>query len=102
MGLYEKDDLGVAMLRLRAGDTHRKANLLFSERELRLAGVSHSVCSYSLYRSELAMFQVRPPEYLSEKEVSFLPHFLAKLYSLPGSDEPPQSCGPIGKGRPCW
>jgi len=51
-----------------------------------LVGVCHSTCGATKYR--YGHFQMCPPDYLSDEQVSFLMHFFYRLYSLPGGMEP--------------
>ncbi len=65
-----------------------RPTILFSTKRPELVGLCHSGCSYGLYRYDFSGFQMCPPDYLSQEEVSFLMHFYPKLYSLPGGEEP--------------
>ncbi len=63
-----------------------RPTLIFSTDEPKLIGLSHSTCCATKYR--YGQYQTCPPYYLSDEQVSFLMHFLSKLYSLPGGMEP--------------
>jgi hypothetical protein len=51
-----------------------------------LVGICHSTCGYGRY--QLDPFQMCPPNYLSDKQLSFLMHFVHWLYTLPGGMNP--------------
>jgi hypothetical protein len=51
-----------------------------------LLGLVHSRCGYS--QSGYSHFQMRPPDYLSAGQVSFLMHCYPRLHSLPGGLQP--------------
>ena len=62
--------------------------VVFSTDKAGLVGLCHSRCSYGLFRYRYYWFRMRPPDYLSSEQVSFLMHFYPRLYSLPGGMEP--------------
>ncbi len=51
-----------------------------------MIGICHSKCGYSRY--SYGHFQMCPPDYLSDEQVSFLVQFYYRLYNLPGGQEP--------------
>jgi len=51
-----------------------------------MVGICHSTCGSRRY--SYGHFQMCPPDYLSEEQISFLVQFYPKLYSLPGRDKP--------------
>lgn len=66
---------------------HRgKPTLLFATDRSEMLGICHSTCGYRRYR--YGQFQMCPPHYLSDEQISFLVQFYHKLYSLPGGQEP--------------
>ena len=65
-----------------------KPCVVFSTDKAGLVGLCHSRCSYGLFRYRYYWFPMRPPDYLSSEQVSFLMHFYLRLYSLPGGMEP--------------
>jgi len=60
--------------------------ILFITDKPMLVGVCHSTCGATKYR--YGHFQMCPPDYLSDEQVSFLMHFFYRLFSLPGGMEP--------------
>jgi hypothetical protein len=66
---------------------HRgKPTLLFATDRPAMAGICHSTCGYG--KLNYGQFQMCPPYYLSDEQVSFLVQFHHRLYSLPGGQEP--------------
>ena len=63
-----------------------RPTLIFPTDEPKLLGISHSTCCATKYR--YGHYQMCPPDYLSDEQVSFLVHFFHRLYSLPGGWEP--------------
>ena len=63
-----------------------RPTLIFSMDEPKLIGLSHSTCCATKYR--YGHYQMCPPDYLSEEQISFLVQFFYRLYSLPGGSEP--------------
>ena len=63
-----------------------RPTLIFSMDEPELVGISHSTCCATKYN--YGHFQMCPPDYLSEEQISFLVHYFYRLYSLPGGMEP--------------
>lgn len=63
-----------------------KPMILFITDKPMLVGVCHSTCGATKYRYD--HFQMCPPDYLSDEQVSFLMHFFYRLFSLPGGMEP--------------
>ncbi len=63
-----------------------RPTLLFATDRAELLGVCHSTCGYS--KSQLAHFQMCPPDQLSGEQVSLLAPFFHRLYTLPGGVEP--------------
>ncbi len=49
-------------------------------------GICHSTCGYG--KLQYGHFQMRPPDYLSDEQISFLTQFYYRLYNLPGGQEP--------------
>jgi len=62
-----------------------KPSLIFATDSPELIGVAHSSCSAKKFKYE--RFQMCPPDYLSNDQVSFLLHFFPMLYKLPGGSE---------------
>ena len=62
--------------------------VVFSTDKAGFVGVCHAKCSYDLHRYGCGWFHMRPPDYLSVEQVSFLMHFYPKLYGLPGAMQP--------------
>ena len=66
---------------------HRgKPTILFATDRPMMLGICHSKCSYDRY--SYGLFQMRPPDYLSGEQISFLVQFYHRLYNLPGGQEP--------------
>ena len=65
-----------------------KPCVVFSTDKTELVGLCHSRCSYGLYQYDYGWFQMCPPDYLSEEQLSFLVQFYYRLYNLPGGQEP--------------
>ena len=63
-----------------------RPTLIFSMDEPKLFGISHSICCATKYN--YGHFQMCPPDYLSDEQISFLVQFYHRLYSLPGGQEP--------------
>ena len=63
-----------------------RPTLVFSTDEPKLVGLSHSTCCATKYR--YGHFQMCPPDYLSDEQISFLVQFYHRLYSLLGGQEP--------------
>ena len=63
-----------------------RPTLIFSTDEPKLIGLSHSTCCATKYR--YGHYQMCPPDYLSDEQISFLVQFFPRLYSLPGGMEP--------------
>lgn len=63
-----------------------KPTLLFAIDRPMLLGICHSTCGYSRYK--YGHFQMCPPNYLSDEQISFLVQFYYRLYTLPGGQEP--------------
>jgi len=63
-----------------------KPMILFLTDKPMLVGICHSTCGATKYR--YGHFQMCPPDYLSNQQVSFLMHFFYRLFSLPGGMEP--------------
>lgn len=63
-----------------------RPTLIFSTDEPKLFGISHSTCCATKYN--YGHFQMCPPDYFSDEQVSFLVQFFYRLYSLPGGLEP--------------
>lgn len=63
-----------------------KPTLLFATDRPMMVGICHSTCGYGRYN--YGHFQMCPPHYLSNEQISFLVEFFHKLYSLPGGQEP--------------
>ena len=63
-----------------------RPTILFATDKPMILGVCHSRCSYSQYI--YGHFQMCPPKYLSEEQLSFLVQFYFRLYNLPGGQEP--------------
>jgi len=51
-----------------------------------MVGICHSTCGSR--RHSYGHFQMCPPDYLSDEQVSFLVQFFPKLYNLPGGTKP--------------
>lgn len=49
-------------------------------------GIGHSKCAFN--QNRYGLFQMCPPHYLSDEQISFLVHFYHRLYNLPGRQEP--------------
>jgi hypothetical protein len=62
-----------------------RPTILFYVENPRLSGICHSKCGYS--QPALAHFQMRPQDYLSEAQISFLVQFYPGLHHLPGLRE---------------
>ena len=66
---------------------HRgKPTILFATDRPIMIGICHSKCSYSRY--SYGHFQMCPPDYLSDEQISFLVQFYYRFYKLPGGQEP--------------
>ena len=63
-----------------------RPTLIFSMDEPKLFGISHSTCCATKYN--YGHYQMCPPDYFSDEQISFLMHFFHRLYSLPGGFEP--------------
>ncbi|MBT9162432.1 MAG: hypothetical protein DDT27_00990 [Dehalococcoidia bacterium] len=63
-----------------------KPTLLFATDRPIMVGICHSTCGYGRYN--WGKFQMCPPDYLSDEQISFLVQFYPRLYSLPGRQEP--------------
>ena len=63
-----------------------RPTILFATDKAMMLGICHSTCGYS--RFQHGHFQMRPPAYLPDEQLSFLVQFFYSLYSLPGSQEP--------------
>lgn len=63
-----------------------KPTILLGTDKPMIVGICHSTCGSGKY--SYGQFQMRPPDYLSDEQVSFLAHFFSRLYSLPGGFEP--------------
>ena len=64
-----------------------KPTILFATDDLpMMVGICHSTCGSRRY--SYGHFQMCPPDYLSDQQVSFLVQFFHKLYSLPGGTKP--------------
>jgi len=63
-----------------------KPTILFATDRPEMLGICHSTCGYRWYR--YGQFQMCPPHYLSDEQISFLVQSYHKLYSLPGGQEP--------------
>ena len=63
-----------------------RPTLIFSTDEPKLFGISHSTCCATKYN--YGHFQMCPPDYLSDEQISFLVPFFHRLYSLPGGMKP--------------
>lgn len=63
-----------------------RPTLLFATDKPELVGVCHSTCSYG--QNRYGHFQLCPPHYLTNEQVSLLAPFFHRLYSLPGGHEP--------------
>ena len=63
-----------------------KPTLLFATDRPEMLGICHSTCGYRWYR--YGQFQMCPPYYLSDEQISFLMYFFYRLYSLPGGEDP--------------
>jgi len=66
--------------------TRGKPMILFTTDRPALVGICHSTCGATKYR--YVHFQMCPPDYLSDEQVSFLMHYFYKLFSLPGGEDP--------------
>ncbi len=62
-----------------------KPTILFATDRPTMIGISHSKCTYDRY--QYGLFQMCPPYYLSDAQISFLVQFYHRLYSLPGGQE---------------
>lgn len=62
----------------------RPTILLGVEKPL-MVGICHSTCGYRWFR--YGHFQMRPPDYLSSEQVSFLVQLYFRFYNLPGGRE---------------
>ena len=60
--------------------------ILFATDSPIIMGISHSKCAYKQYR--YGLFQMCPPDYLSDEQMSFLVQAYYRLYNLPGGQEP--------------
>lgn len=66
---------------------HRgRPTLLFATDRPLMLGICHSTCGYG--RPYYGQFQMCPPYYLSDEQISFLVPFYHRLFSLPGGQEP--------------
>ena len=66
---------------------HRgKPTIFFATDRPMMLGICHSKCSYGRYN--YGHFQMCPPDYLSDEQISFLVEFYHRLYSLPGGQDP--------------
>ena len=63
-----------------------KPALIFSLKQPRLVGLSHSTCSATKYR--YGRYQISPPQQMSTEQVTFLVNFYPRLYALPGAQQP--------------
>ncbi len=63
-----------------------KPTILFATDKPEIVGICHTTCGYRWYR--YGQFQMCPPYYLSDEQISFLVQFFHRLYSLPGGQEP--------------
>jgi len=63
-----------------------KPTILFATDRPEMIGICHSTCGYRWFR--YGHFQMCPPGYLSDEQISFLVQFFHRLYSLPGGQEP--------------
>ena len=63
-----------------------KPTLLFATDRPIMVGICHSTCGYGRYN--WGKFQMCPPDYLSDEQISFLVEFYHRLYNLPGGREP--------------
>lgn len=63
-----------------------KPTILFAIDRPMMVGVCHSTCGYR--RLQYGHFQMCPPSYLSDEQISFLVQFYYSLYNLPGGQEP--------------
>ena len=63
-----------------------RPTIIFSMDEPKLIGISHSTCCATKYN--YGHFQMCPPDYFSDEQVSFLVQFFHRLYSLPGGFQP--------------
>lgn len=65
---------------------HGKPTLLFATEKPMTVGICHSTCGSGRY--SYGQFQMCPPDYISDKQISFLVQFYYRLYSLPGGPDP--------------
>ena len=63
-----------------------RPTILFATDSPVIIGISHSTCAYK--QSRYGIFQMCPPDYLSDEQTSFLVQAYYRLYNLPGGQKP--------------
>jgi len=63
-----------------------RPTILFAKDKPMMLGICHSTCGYSHF--QYGHFQMCPPAYLSDEQVSFLVQFYYRLFNLPGGQQP--------------